>query len=117
MSVVSLSAFGLVSVRCLELRGVCFLEVRNAFYGKINQGQVICPLYRGCPLFGLSVIRCFTVYCREAVSGKYSKLCWNFERKMTMANVGISYSTVAKVLVLLVLVQLLNCTHFSLSFS
>ena len=65
---------GLVSVRCSELRGVRFSEVRNVlvFYGKINQGQVICPLYRGCPLFGMSVIRRFTVYCRGAVSGKYS---------------------------------------------
>ena len=32
-------------------------------YGKINRGQVSRPLYRGCPLFGGSVIRCFTVYC------------------------------------------------------
>ena len=31
-------------------------------YGKINQGQVICPLYRSCPLFGESVIIGFTVY-------------------------------------------------------
>ena len=31
------------------------------FYGKINQGQVSRPLYRGCPLFGGSVIRGFTV--------------------------------------------------------
>ena len=29
--------------------------------GKINRGQVICPLYRGSPLFGGSVIRGF--YC------------------------------------------------------
>ena len=69
---VSLSAFGgnfvlakvrlgLISVRCSELRGVHFSEVRNVFYGKINRGQVICPLYRGCPLFGGSVIRGFTV--------------------------------------------------------
>ena len=52
---------GLISVRCSELGGVCFSEVRNVFYGKINQGQVICPLYRGCLLLGESVIRGFTV--------------------------------------------------------
>ena len=32
------------------------------FYGKINRGQASRPLYRGCPLFGGSVIRGFTVY-------------------------------------------------------
>ena len=31
------------------------------FYGKINRGQVNRLLYRGCPLFGGSVIRGFTV--------------------------------------------------------
>ena len=31
------------------------------FYSKINRGQVICPPYRGSPLFGGSDIRCFTV--------------------------------------------------------
>ena len=30
-------------------------------YGKINRGHGICPLYRGCPLLGESVIRGFTV--------------------------------------------------------
>ena len=35
------------------------------FYGKINRGQVTCPLYRGCPLFGGSVIRGFTVPINE----------------------------------------------------
>ena len=50
---------GLVSVCCSELRGVCFSEVR--FYGKINRGQVSRPLYRGCLLFGGSVIKGFTV--------------------------------------------------------
>ena len=55
VGVVSLSVFGgnfvlakvspgLISVRCMELRGVCFSEVRNVFYGKINWGQVTCPL-------------------------------------------------------------------------
>ena len=69
MGVASLSVFGgtfflakvhwgLISVRCLELRDVCFSEVRN---GKINRGQVSRPLYRGCPLVGGSVIRGF--YC------------------------------------------------------
>ena len=32
------------------------------FYGKINRGQVSRPLYGGCPLFGGSVIRGFTVF-------------------------------------------------------
>ena len=31
------------------------------FYGKSNWGHGICPLYRGCPPFGESVIRGFTV--------------------------------------------------------
>ena len=31
------------------------------FYRKSNRGHGICPLYRGCPLFGESVIRGFTV--------------------------------------------------------
>ena len=31
------------------------------FYRKRNRGHGICPLYRGCPLFGESVIRGFTV--------------------------------------------------------
>ena len=71
---ISLSVFGgnfvlakvrrcLISVCCSELRGVRFSEVRNVFYGKINRGQVSRPLYRGCPLFGVSVIRGFTVNC------------------------------------------------------
>ena len=30
-------------------------------YGKINRGHAICPLYGGCPLFGESAIRGFTV--------------------------------------------------------
>ena len=40
-------SLGLISVRCTELRGVRFSEVQNVlvrFYGKINRGQVICPL-------------------------------------------------------------------------
>ena len=36
-----------------------------SFYGKINRGQVSRPLYRGCPLFGGSVIRGFTVYSSQ----------------------------------------------------
>ena len=31
-------------------------------YGKINRGHGICPLYGGCPLLGVSVIRGFTVH-------------------------------------------------------
>ena len=54
-------SLGLISVRCSELRGVRFLEVQNVLCGKINWGQVICPLYRSSPLFGGSVIRGFTV--------------------------------------------------------
>ena len=69
MGVVSLSIFrgnfvmakvrlGLISVHCSKLRGICFFR---GFYGKINRGQVICPLYRSCLLFGGSAIRRFTV--------------------------------------------------------
>ena len=32
------------------------------FYRKSNRGHGICPLYRGCPPFGESVIRGFTVH-------------------------------------------------------
>ena len=32
------------------------------FHGKINLGQVICPQFKGCPLFERSAIRDFTVY-------------------------------------------------------
>ena len=31
-------------------------------HGKVNRGRKICPLYRGCPLFGESAIRDFTVF-------------------------------------------------------
>ena len=31
------------------------------FYRKSNRGHGICPLYTGCPPFGESVIRAFTV--------------------------------------------------------
>ena len=36
---------------------------RFEMYCKINRGQVSCPLYRGSPLFGGSVIRSYTVFC------------------------------------------------------
>ena len=39
------------------------------FYGKINRGQASRPLYRGCPLFGGSVIRGFTVFASISVAG------------------------------------------------
>ena len=31
------------------------------FYGKINQGHIVCPLYGGGPYFRESVMRCSTV--------------------------------------------------------
>ena len=37
------------------------MSASQRFYGKINWGQVSRLLYRGCPLFGGSVIRGFTV--------------------------------------------------------
>ena len=37
------------------------------FYGKSNRGHEICPLYRGCPPLGESVIRGFTV-CANCIS-------------------------------------------------
>ena len=40
------------------------------FYRKSNRGHEICPLYRGCPPFGESVIRGFTV--RGSELHKYS---------------------------------------------
>ena len=73
VGVVSLSIFGgnfvlakvhlgFISVHCSELRGVRFSEVRNLLVlGKINRGQVICPL------FGGSVITGFTVYIESIV--------------------------------------------------
>ena len=51
---------GLISVHCLELRGVRFSEVQSVLVLWGNQGAVRC-IYRGCPLFGWSVIRGFTV--------------------------------------------------------
>ena len=43
---------------CLRLRGVCFSKVRNVlFYGKINRGEAICLLSRGCLLFGGSAVK------------------------------------------------------------
>ena len=32
-----------------------------SMYREVNRGHELCPLYRGCPLFGGSVIRGFTV--------------------------------------------------------
>ena len=62
--VVSLSVFGgnfvlakvrlgPIGIRCSELRGVRFSEVRNVLLvlWYINRGQVIFPLLRGCPAF------------------------------------------------------------------
>ena len=80
MGVTSLSVFGgnfvlakvrrgLISVRCSELRGVRFSEVR---------GQVSRPLYRGCPLFGGSVIRGFTVHrANEGTNKQEYRQCLN----------------------------------------
>ena len=39
------------------------------FYGKINQGQRVCPLYGGRPLFGESAIRGFTVAIFTPLTG------------------------------------------------
>ena len=58
---VSLSAFGsifvlaavtlgLISVHCTEQRSVHFTKLESVIYGKIDQGQVICLLYKGSPL-------------------------------------------------------------------
>ena len=70
---------GLISVRRSELRGVCFSEVQNVFYGKVNLGQVSRPLSRACPLFGGSVIRGFTVE-RVSVAGLHFATESNSER-------------------------------------
>ena len=48
---------GLISVRCLELRGEVSASRRCPLLGGSRGGQVSCPLCRGCPLFGGSVIR------------------------------------------------------------
>ena len=61
----------------------CPLLEGSKFYGKINRGQVSRPLYRGCPLFGGSVIRGFTVtlklIMRECLNRYYvrTKFCPN----------------------------------------
>ena len=40
-----------------------------SIYREVNRGQELCPMYRGCPLFGGSVIRGFTVYrVRDPIS-------------------------------------------------
>ena len=55
---------GMEFVRCTEVVRLSespLLEVSLYFYGKSNRGHGICPLYRGCPPLGESVIRGFTV--------------------------------------------------------
>ena len=44
-------------------------------YGRINQGHKICLLYGGCPLFGESVIRGFTL---STCAGDTRSLIFNF---------------------------------------
>ena len=64
VGVTLLSIFGGNFVLAKVHRGlisVCFSELRGV-YGKINRGQVTRLLYRGCPVFGGSVIRGFTIY-------------------------------------------------------
>ena len=51
--------WGLISVRCLELKGE--VSASRRFEG----GQASCPLCRGCPLFGESVIRVLLYLHRE----------------------------------------------------
>ena len=60
------------------------------FYGKINRGQASRPLYRGCPLFGGSVIRGFTV-----LQFKTHLLLWlpNREGKVLKVVPRILYAT------------------------
>ena len=40
---------------------------KHYFYRKSIRGHVVCPLYRGCPLFGESAIRSFTVFANLAI--------------------------------------------------
>ena len=47
------------------------------YYGKINRGQVICLLYRGCPLFGGSVILNVYATCTKL----YVQVC-EYQRKV-----------------------------------
>ena len=60
-------------------------------YGKINRGQVSRPLYRGCPLFGGSVIRGFAL-CMYRSSGPRSNSigahCCSLAHNMLCENVG-----------------------------
>ena len=54
---------GAIGVRCPELGGVSSRRfIYTVSIGKSIGGHELCPLYRGCPLFGGSVIRGFTVY-------------------------------------------------------
>ena len=46
------------------------------FYRKSNQGHGICPLYRGCPRFGESVIRGFTIICPWLMYNLISSNCY-----------------------------------------
>ena len=62
MGVTSLSVFGGNFVLAKVHWGL--ISVR-----KINRGQVSRPLYRGCPLFGGSVIRGFTVVATTTRGG------------------------------------------------
>ena len=47
---------GTFSVHCLEIGGCPY-----HFYGKINRGHIVCPVYGGGPYLGESVMRCSTV--------------------------------------------------------
>ena len=49
------------------------------FYGKSNRGHGICPLYRGCPPLGESVIRGFTVHHSWATKLFYNILLIDLE--------------------------------------
>ena len=49
------------------------------FYRKNNQGHGICPLYRGYPPFGESVIRGFTVAVETIGTNVLGMSQYNFE--------------------------------------
>ena len=63
-----LSAIGGYFIQLLVLWGHVFCPLSGGrrlkmycFYGRVNRGHVACPLYRGCPYLGVSVMGGSTV--------------------------------------------------------
>ena len=76
------------------------MSASQRFYGKINWGQVSRLLYRGCPLFGGSVIRGFTVYCvfNNVVSASSKQFIEYILNSSILVGMQCSFSVLAAVM-------------------